>query len=431
MSLLENVRKGISLWRREGFGALKLAIARRAIVEQSGLDIWSAYRSEATALVNNFDFSASDVAASRLLHQQHPGPVSIKSVTWFIPDFNHAYYGGIYTILRLAAHMAKYHGVQNQFALVGSFDTSVIAAKIGEAFPELANSPVLRVGFAGGVEALAPTDAAIATLWTTAYFVLRFNKTARKFYFIQDCEPLFYPAGSTHAQVEATYRFGFYGLCNTPALKDIYEDQYQGQATFFYPCVDTNIFHAEKRRERSEGEPYRLFFYGRPGHPRNGFELGIAALRKLKRRLGKRVQILCAGDDWDAAAYGAQGVVENLGMLPYEETGDLYRSCDAGFVMMFTRHPSYLPFEMMACGCSVVTNYNPWTTWLLKDGENCLLSLPSATSLADRLEEALLDEELRLKIGKTSSQLIKSQFSNWHEQLEKVYGWMCDPDGQG
>jgi beta-1,2-rhamnosyltransferase WsaF-like protein len=59
------------------------------------------------------------------------------------------------------------------------------------------------------------SDAAISTLWTTAYAALRFNNTRRKFCFVQDYESLFYPAGSIYALVEATYRLGYGGICNT------------------------------------------------------------------------------------------------------------------------------------------------------------------------------------------------------------------------
>ncbi len=56
---------------------------------------------------------------------------------------------------------------------------------------------------------LPASDVAICTFWVSAYFLLKFNKTKRKYYFIQDYEPLFYPGGATFALAESTYRFGF------------------------------------------------------------------------------------------------------------------------------------------------------------------------------------------------------------------------------
>src|SRR5690606_25690655 len=139
---------------------------------------------------------------------------------------------GIYTLLRFADYFARRHGVQNHFVILGSIDEAEVGRRIGAAFPALAGSPVRQIRRYEQVTALPPTDAAIATLWGTAYFQLRFNQTRRKFYFLQDYEPLFYPAGSTFAQVEASYRFGYHGIANTPSIADAYR-RYDGHAVSF------------------------------------------------------------------------------------------------------------------------------------------------------------------------------------------------------
>lgn len=351
-------------------------------------------------------------------------------MTWFIPDFHHAFYGGIFTILRFADHFKRLHGVRSQFALIGTMDARVIADRIGNAFPALAGSVVHRIGSDLALADLEETDAAIATLWITAYFVLRFNRTKRKFYFLQDYEPLFYPAGSTYAQVETTYRFGFHGVANTPPIAQAYEAASGGVAESFLPCVDTALFHPAPE-EAPASAPYTVFFYGRPGHPRNGFELGAQALRKLKRDLGDRVRIVSAGAVWEPHNVDLDGVVENLGLLPYWETAELYRRCDVGIAMMFTRHPSYLPFELMASGALVVSNRNPATAWLLKDRENCLLAEPSATYITEVVEHGLFDTALRSRITARAADTIKSYHGDWGSQIEKIYQFMCQPSRAG
>jgi len=424
MNMIKKIHRGFSIIKNQGVKGLKTAMAKKVLSRQSVTTMWQGYQSEAFALVDQFDFSQQDLVLSRTVQAENPGEAAIHSVTWFIPDFRHAYYGGMHTILRFADFMARQKGVKNQFALLGSFDEKVIAGKIGEAFPTLQGSPVVRVSPPTGLAGLKPTDVSIATLWSTAYPALKFNQVGRKFYFIQDFEPLFYPAGSTQAQVEATYSFGFDGLCNTPPLAQIYREQYHGLATSFNPCVDPKVFNAIGRNAHKPGTPWQVFFYARPEHPRNGFELGIAALKKLKHRLGEHVRIVCAGDAWDPESYGLKGIIENLGLISYEKTGDLYRACDAGLVMMFTRHPSYLPFELMACGCCVVSNRNPWTGWFLKDGENCLLSDASATSLADCLEESLINEDLRQKIVRSAREVIENDHQDWDREFEQLFAWM-------
>jgi glycosyltransferase involved in cell wall biosynthesis len=262
----------------------------------------------------------------------------------------------------------------------------------------------------------------VATLWTTAYVLLNVRNTGLKFYFMQDFEPLFYPAGSTSAQAELTYRFGFHGIANTQTLRMIYEQDYGGTAVHFAPQIDPAVFHGTL--DRGTTGPRKIFFYGRPGHPRNGFELAAAALRLLKERLGDRVEILAAGADWKPSTYGLEGVVRNLGLLEYGATADLYRSCHIGFVMMMTKHPSYLPFEFMGCGGLIVSNHNPANAWLLKDGENCLLAAPSGPTIADRLADAVEGYESLLDVRRAGHQLVAQHHADWDKAFAGVLAFI-------
>ena len=88
----------------------------------------------------------------------------------------------------------------------------------------------------------------------------------------------------------------------------------------FIPTVDTTIFLSSRRSKLSVlSDPYLLFFYGRPENTRNAFELGIAALKRLKQRMNGLGGLLTAGHGWrNAVDYGAQGIVENLELSEYE-----------------------------------------------------------------------------------------------------------------
>ena len=313
------------------------------------------------------------------------------------------------------------------FLILGSMDEKLAAQKIGESFPALRNVSIHSFNVYDQIKNIAPSDAIISTLWATAYFALRINNVKRKFYFIQDYEPLFYPAGTISAQTEATYSFGFYGIANTPPIKDIYESRFGGKAEFFIPCVDTDLFYPRESLNLPE-QPYKVFFYGRPQHPRNGFELGANSLRILKKRMGDSIRIISAGDTWHPRDHDLLGVVENLGRLAYQDTCELYRQCRAGVTMMFTNHPSYLPLELMASGCLVITNANPATSWLLKDGYNCRLTRASATCIADTIEEVLnMDDGEYTRITSNALDLIRSQYQDWDREIEKIFRFMCRP----
>lgn len=387
---------------------------------QEGRDrLWQRYGEDAADLVKAYDFSEQDIAASRRLQQANAGPIDLRSATWFLPDFHNAYFGGIHTVLRFAEQMTLSHGTKNQFAVIGSLPPASVAAMIHDAFPSLAGASVRRLGAYSDLGRLEPTDVGAATLWTTAYYLLRFNAVRRKLYFVQDFEPLFYPAGSTYGQAEATYRFGFHALANTPTIEAIYESEYGGVAHAFVPAVDTTLFHPPPRGHPS-GPPWTVFLYGRPDHPRNAFELASAATRILKKRLGRDVRIVSAGADWHPDAYGLEGIVQNLGLLAYGRTAELYRTCHAGLAMMFTRHPSYLPFELMASGTLVVSNRNAATAWMLRHDENALLADASATSIADELERGLTDVPLRNRLVDQALTEIQERYSDWAGEIGRA-----------
>jgi O-antigen biosynthesis protein len=382
------------------------------------------YTKDATALASIMDFSYGDI--SQL--QQHPERVTKGPhiVNWYLPSFENAFYGGVMTILRTADYLRQVGGMHQRFLICSDAKADVIFGNIIKAFPELKTCEVIVLNSLEAIQNIQPADFSIATLWTTAYVLLKVQNTGLKFYFIQDYEPLFYPAGSTYAQTEATYRFGFYGIANTISLKKIYESEYGGKAIHFTPCVDTKVFYPDSNGKKDNVK--RIFFYGRPGHPRNAFELAIAAMRQLKKQYGSKIEIVSAGADWQPKDYDLQGVVNNLGLLSYEATGDLYRSCHIGLSMMMTKHPSYLPFEMMACGVLVVSNINNSTKWLLKDKQNCLLTYPSATCIAETISVAIERYDDLEKIRINAVQEIKNNHADWSVEIKNIHKFILNPE---
>ena len=293
--------------------------------------------------------------------------------------------------------MSKKHGTQSVFVLYSftgrDFDTRDLVASLIENFPDL--NFVVRV-FRRGIdraEDLPHSEIAFCTLWTTAYVMLRYNQTLRKFYFMQDYEPMFYAGGELYMMIEQTYRFNYSCIANTPGVGRKFL-QYSDDMVSFLPGIDRSVFYPPAGKGAGS-EPYRIVFYGRPENARNGFFLGTDILKAVKAKLGDRVHIVSAGAQWDPAEYGLEGVVENVGLLKsITAVADLYRASDLGLVFMATPHPSYQPLEYMACGCVVATNINESNSWLLNT-ENALLIEPIADIAADRIVALLADPERR------------------------------------
>jgi ABC-type polysaccharide/polyol phosphate transport system ATPase subunit/GT2 family glycosyltransferase/predicted SAM-dependent methyltransferase len=350
---------------------------------------------ESRMLADNCRALPVDRRAVEQLHAANREPFAVRTVNWFIPDIDSPFYGGINTALRIADQLAREHGVQNRFVVWGSPPDHFIRSALAAAFPSLADAPISFYDGSTGasLEAVPEADVAIATLWVTAYAVAHFPGAKRKFYLVQDFEPMFYPASTLYALTEESYRLGLYGLCNTDNLRQIYTQDYDGTGMSFTPAVDPTVFHARGRVERMPQDPATVFVYARPGHWRNCWELASLALEELKDRLGDRVRIVTAGS-WAVPEGGFAGM-HHYGLLDYRATGELYRTCDLGMALTVSKHPSYLPLELMACGVPVVAFDNPWGHWVLQDGTNSLLAKRTVDGLVEALERGVLDYELR------------------------------------
>ncbi len=407
--------------------AAVLRIAERVLGNEYVLrqSTWSGYSRDAIQLAEIIDCLPEHLGET----QQFPGRVAPvvedRVCNWYLPSFETPFFGGIMTILRLADYLNRVLGITNRIVSCGPARKSWIEDNIGRAFPSLKKAEVVVLDSVQAILNIPPSDYSVATLWTTAYVLLAVRNTGYKFYLIQDFEPAFYPAGSTYAQAELTYRFGFLGIANTQTIKATYEENYGGVAVVLKPNIDSSVFFPNGHALPET--PKRLFYYARPGIPRNGFELATAGLRRLKEQYRDGVDIVCAGADWDPSDFNLKGVVRNVGLLSYSGTGDLYRSCHLGFVMMMTRHPSYLPFELMACGSLVVTNANEANKWLLRDGNNCLLALPSASCISRTLSYAIDHYEALKAVRETASAEILNAWSDWDASLGVVAKFMLAP----
>ncbi len=218
-------------------------------------------------------------------------------------------------------------------------------------------------------------DALFATTWDTAYRSFRDQSDARRFYFVQDFEPLFYATSSETLLAENTYRFGFTGITAGNWLATKLARDY-GMTTSHYDFgSDANHYrylNDERRRN--------VFFYARPETPRRGFELGVMAL-ELFARDRPDVGIITAGQDLRAAHLPF--AFENLGNVEVGQLNDVYNRCAAGLVLSLS-NLSLLPLELLSAGVIPVVN-DAENNRLVSDNPFIAYTPPLPRALADSL----------------------------------------------
>jgi len=197
--------------------------------------------------------------------------------------------------------------------------------------------------------AIAETDVVFATHWTTVDAAVRARSAAREvMYFVQDFEPAFAPMGTEYVLAENTYRLGLYHVTSGPWCERILREQFSADADHFQFPVDRSVYYP---RPANRGNS-RIVFFAKPEMPRRCYELGLMALREIKK-LRPSVEIVMFGSkNVEKARLGFEATTMDI--LPtLDSLADLY-SCSTMGIAFSTTNPSLVPYEMMACGLPVV-----------------------------------------------------------------------------
>lgn len=326
----------------------------------------------------------------QFISQPKFGPSGIRAVPtnsllWFVPDFQIGS-GGHLNIFRLIAHLEQL-GYQSSIVIVGGsqFPTPARAREcIVQHFAAIQGQVLI------GTENLPAASFAIATSWTTAYFVRAFQGAPHKAYFIQDFEPSFYPTGTEALLAENTYRFGFFGVTAGAWLSEKLNREYGMQTWPMGFSVDHDIYFPGPQ---TSDQPPTIFFYARPPTPRRAFELGVLALIEVAKKVAD-LKVVMAG--WNLSGYKFPFDYVDCGVMDVRELPDTYRRCRAALVISCT-NLSLLPLELMACGCPVVSNAGPNVQWLLTS-DNAILAEPTVEGLATGLMNVIGNQTLHNKL---------------------------------
>jgi glycosyltransferase involved in cell wall biosynthesis len=249
---------------------------------------------------------------------------------------------------------------------------------------------------ADGIE---DADAIVATAWQTAYSVLGSPAKGTRFYFVQDFEPLFYPAGSEALLAEATFRFGFHHITAGAWLAERLRAEYGVPADHFEFGCDLDRYHLARGPEADSART-GVCYYCRPSTPRRAHEMAVMALDLFAAR-HPEVDIHVFGEPIKGLPFRTveHGIVTPSGL------NDIYNRCVAGLALSAT-NASLVPHEMLAAGCLPIVNdadhnrivldnphvvYAPSTPFGLASALSCAIERPGTerASLAARAAESV------------------------------------------
>lgn len=329
-------------------------------------------------------------------------------IHWVIPDFAPGG-GGHMTIFRMASHLERAGHKQTIWINNPSINRSEqeAADNILKHFQQ----------FTGDVRFLderfdeAKGDAIIASDCWTVWPVLSAANFKRRFYFVQDFEPSFFPMGSQYLAAEQTYHQDLDCICASPWLAKLMTEKYDRWARPFWLAADTELYHPPKQKQ--ENKVPRIAFYARHFTARRAVELGFLALEVLARRgLEFKVDFFGAPVEFADAPFP----FKDHGVASPEELADLFRGADIGVVFSATNY-SLVPQEMMACGLPIVEMQGESTECIFPEG-TVSLAAPHPDAIADSIAALMADKSKRQEQSAAAIDWVKS-FS-WPESAGLV-----------
>jgi len=192
---------------------------------------------------------------------------------------------------------------------------------------------------------MVDAHAVIATNWPSAYAVFNARSAGRRFYFVQDYEPYFYPTGTASVLAENTYRMGFHGITAGPWLAEKLSHEF-GMETSSFPFGCDVAHYRRLPNARRSG----VAFYARQSTPRRAVELGFLALEIFANR-NPNIDLHLFGQD----IAGLPFRFINHGTVTPAKLNEIYNQCIAGLSLSLT-NTSLVPHEMLAAGCIPVVN---------------------------------------------------------------------------
>ena len=204
-------------------------------------------------------------------------------------------------------------------------------------------------------ERLNTNDFVFATAYQTAIPAIKISNPNRLGYFVQDDETTFDLSLSQQMLVLKGFERFSFAICAGDWLKTLSESRGIRHSVSFNFGVDQIYFENIKPKEKL------IVGYFQPDKSRRCAEILVTALAIAKRELPSWKFVLVGGGEKGTVLPG----LYNYGALNPLELASIYRRAKVGLVISAT-NASLTPYELIACGATVITNDGLGNDWLTK-----------------------------------------------------------------
>jgi O-antigen biosynthesis protein len=389
------------LWAVEGSGGITDRVRRVAAQHLAPKDVPMPVR-------------RSDVIAADLSKPVEPPLLDLKqgrrpTINWVICPAG-AGAGGHTTIFRVIRYLES-HGYFNRV-----YFYNVFGADHGY-YEEIVRSyydfhgPVASID--GG---MLDAHAVVATAWQTAYPVFNARSAGKRFYFVQDFEPFFYPAGALSVLAENTYRMDFHAITIGRGFAEKLRAEFGMTVDSFEFGCDTSHY-----RRKPDCKRNGVAFYARTDASRRGFELGSMALEVFAAR-HPEIELHFFGAEIGKMPFR----FHNHGRVTPEKLNHIYNRCYAGLSLSLT-NVSLVPYEMLAAGCIPVVNDTPYSRADLKS-PFVRYAPPSPGGLASELEAIIAAPDFETMSQSAANSVHNATWDEAGASVEAIFSRALKPN---
>ena len=248
-------------------------------------------------------------------------------------------------------------------------------------------------------------DIIVATLYTTLFSILNYNRAKKHLYLVQGYETDFFPYGSYFRGVaEKTYSvpFGIEYITISKWCESWLRKKYNKESKFAPNGIDFDNMNYHRRNLKKKKK----------------IDESFKIIEKLDRN---KFEVWYLSNNGKPKSWYRMDKFFNE--IPHEKVKQIYYECDILLKSSWLESFSYPPLEMMATGGYCIVVPNGGNGEYLEDGENCLFyKLGDIYDAIEKIKKLIYDEQLQKHLYENGLITAKKRdWKNFKKQIIQLY----------